>query len=109
MLAWMKDRVAVKVLIVNDDGQYLAGTATHWEFTDDRSLARVFDYEDDRVAETIELIRKAHGRVWIAVRLDPREVYEFCDRCGSRMRPFRTYFDGRQFLCEECRQSGLED
>ena len=104
MLALMNDRVAVKVLIVNDDGQYLAGTATHWEFTDDRSQARVFDYLEDRVAETIELIRNAHGRVWIAVKLDPREVYEFCDRCGSRMRAFRMYFDGRQFLCEDCRR-----
>ena len=82
MLPPMNDRVAVKVLIVNDDGQYLAGTATHWEFTDNRSQARVFDYLEDRVAETIDLIRKAHGRVWIAVKLDPREVYEFCDRCG---------------------------
>jgi hypothetical protein len=104
MLAPMNDRVAVKVLIVNDDGQYLAGTATHWEFTDDRSQAKVFDYLEDRVAETIELIRNAHGRVWIAMKLDPREVYEFCDRCGSRMRTFQMYFDGRQFLCEVCRR-----
>ena len=106
MLPPMNDREAVKVLIVNDDGQYLAGTATHWEFTDDRSQARVFDYLEDRVAETIELIRKAHGRVWIAVKLDPREVYEFCDRCGRRMRAFRTFFDGQQFLCEDCRRGG---
>jgi hypothetical protein len=105
MVPVINDREAVKVLIVNDDGQYLAGTATHWEFTDDRSQARVFDYLGDRVAETIELIRKAHGRVWIAVKLDPREVYEFCDRCGRRMRAFRTYFDGQRFLCGDCYQT----
>jgi len=29
MLRVMNDREAVKVLIVNDDGQYLAGTITH--------------------------------------------------------------------------------
>jgi hypothetical protein len=98
----MKDREAVKVLIVNDDGQYLAGTATEWEFTDDRTRARVFDYAGDRVAEQIELVRKAHGRVWIAVRLDPLEVYEFCDRCGCRMRAVRAFFDGRQILCSDC-------
>jgi hypothetical protein len=98
----MNDREAVKVLIVNDDGQYLAGTATDWEFTDDRSRAAVFDYSADRVAERIELVRKAHGRVWIAVRLDPREVYEFCDRCGRRMRALRTFFDGQLFLCGAC-------
>ena len=93
----MNDRVAVKVLIVNDDGQYLAGTATHWEFTDDRSQARVFDYLEDRVAETIELIRQAHGRVWIAVKLDPREVYEFCDRCGGGCGPSERILMGGGF------------
>jgi len=107
----MKDRVAIKVLIVNDDGQYLAGTATEWEFTDDRARARVFDYLGDRVADQIELVRKAHGRVWIAVKLDPLEVYEFCDRCGCRMRAVRAYFDGEQFLCGDCKDGapGAED
>ncbi len=104
MLPSMNDREAVKVLIVNDDGQYLAGTATHWEFTDDRSKATIFDYMEDRVEERIEMVRRAHGRVWIAVRLDSREVYEFCDRCGHRMRAFRAFFDGQQFLCSDCRQ-----
>jgi hypothetical protein len=103
MMRAMNDREAVKVFIVNDDGQYLAGTATDWEFTDDRGGATVFDYWGDRVAERIELVRKVHGRVWIAVKLDPREVYEFCDRCGCRLRAIKTFFDGQQFLCGECR------
>ncbi len=103
MMSGMNDREAVKVLIVNDDGLYLAGTAFQWEFTDDRSKARVFDYDADRVAERIEMVRKAQGRVWIAVRVDPREVYEFCDRCGHRVRALKTFFDGRQFLCADCR------
>ena len=103
----MNDREAVNVLIVNDDGQYLAGAAIDWEFTDDRSRAAVFDYWADQVAERIELVRKAHGRVWIAVKLDPREVYEFCDRCGRRMRALRTFFDGQHFLCGDCRDGDL--
>jgi hypothetical protein len=105
MMSAMNDHEAVKVLIVNDDGQYLSGTAFQWEFTDDRSKARVFDYEADRVAERIELVRNAQGKVWIAVRVDPREVYEYCDRCGRRTRAFRTFFDGQQFLCGDCRDS----
>ena len=104
MMLPMKDRDAVKVLIVNDDGQYLAGTATAWEFTEDRSRAKVFDFLKDRVAEQIELVRRAHGKVWIAVKLDPREAYEFCDRCGCRMVAFRMFFDGKQFLCADCRE-----
>jgi len=102
MLATMNDGEAVKVLIVNDDGLYLAGTAFNWEFTDSRSKARVFDYHRDRVEERIELVRKAQGKVWVAVRVDPREVYEYCDRCGRRMRPLRTFFDGHEFLCADC-------
>jgi len=108
MMPPMNDGEAVKVLIVNDDGQYLAGTAFEWGFTDDRSKARVFDYHADRVAELIEVVRKAHGRVWIPVKLDPREVYEFCDRCGRRMRAFKTFFDGRQFLCGDCMADGAK-
>jgi len=106
MLPAMNDREVVKVLIVNDDGLYLAGNAVAWEFTDDRCRARVFDYLEDQVAEKIELIRKVHGRVWIAVKLDPREVYEFCDRCGQRMRALRAYFDGHRFLCADCKAAG---
>jgi hypothetical protein len=101
----MNDREAIKVLIVNDDGQFLAGTAIEWEFTYDRSRAKVFDYHQDRVAERIELVRKAEGKVWIAVKVDPREVYEFCDRCGRRLRAFRVFFDGAQFLCAECKDA----
>jgi hypothetical protein len=101
----MNDREAIKVLIVNDDGQYLAGTAFEWEFTEDRAKAKVFDYHRDRVAERIDMVRRAQGRVWIAVRVDPREVYETCDRCGLRLRALRVYFDGGRFLCPACRET----
>ena len=105
MMPPMSEPETIKVLIVNDDGQYLTGTAFAWEFTDDRSKAKVFDYHRDHVAESIDLIRKAEGKVWIAVRLDPREVYEFCDRCGCRQRAFKVFYDGRQFLCGECKEA----
>ncbi len=99
----MNDREAIKVVIVNEEGQYLAGTANYWEFTDDRSSARVFDYVQDRVADQIELVRRAHGTIWAAIKLDLREAYEFCDRCGCRMLAYRAFFDGKQFLCADCR------
>jgi hypothetical protein len=104
MVQAMNDRTGVKVLIVNDDGRYLTGTAIAWEFTDDRGKARVFDYVDDEVAEKIEMVRKVQGRVWIAVKLDPREIYEFCDQCGRRMLAAKAFFNGDQFLCEVCKQ-----
>ena len=100
----MSSADGAKVLIVNEEGQYLAGTATHWEFTDERIRARVFDYERDHVAEQIQLVRKAHGTVWVAIKLDPSETHEFCDRCGGRMTAWRAFFDGEQFLCSDCRE-----
>ncbi len=100
----MSEAAPIKVLIINDDGQYLSGTASRWEFTDDRCRARVFDYLRDHVAEQIETVRRAHGAVWIAVRLDPREAYEFCDRCGARMVCAKAYFDGARFFCADCRR-----
>jgi len=101
----MDESEIVKVLIVNEDGQYLAGTATQWEFTEDRSRARVFDYVEENVASILGLIQKSHGTVWIAVKLDPREAYEFCDCCGARMTALRAFFDGTQFLCPACRMT----
>lgn len=92
----------IKVLIVNEEGQYLSGTATQWEFTEDRSHARVFDYLGDRVAEQLQLVRKAYRAIWIAVKLDPREAYEFCDRCGARMTAIQARFDGSRFYCDGC-------
>jgi|ERR1051325_7287878 hypothetical protein len=98
----MNEAEEIKVLIVNEHGQYLAGTAIHWEFTEERTRARVFDYSGDRVVELIELVRRSCGTVWAAVKLDPRETYEFCDRCGARMTALRAFFDGERFLCPEC-------
>ena len=99
----MNDPAPVKVLIVNELGQYLTGTAAHWEFTEDRIRAKVFDYDGDHVADQLKIVRRVYGSVWIAVKLDPSEAYEFCDRCGSRVMAIKAYFDGRQFLCRQCR------
>ena len=103
MMPPMTEPEAIKVLIVNEEGQYLAGTGRHWEFTEDRSRARVFDYLADHVMDQIQLVRNAHGMVWVAVRLDPSEAYEFCDRCGSRMVATKSFFTGKEFLCADCR------
>ena len=103
MICRMTESEAIKVLIVNEEGQYLAGTGKYWEFTEDRSRARVFDYHADHVVDQIQLVRNAYGKIWVAVRLDPSEAYEFCDRCGSRMVATRSFFNGKEFLCAHCR------
>jgi hypothetical protein len=103
----MKDAGGIKVLIVNEEGLYLAGTATHWDFTEERTRARVFDYWQDDVEKMLNLVKNAHGIVWIAVRLDPGEAYEFCDRCGARITAVLAFFNGEQFLCGPCRHDAF--
>jgi hypothetical protein len=98
----------IKVLIVNEEGLYLSGTATQWEFTEDRGRARVFDYLGDHVAAQLQLVRNAHRAIWIAVKLDPHEAYEFCDRCGARMTATQARYVGTQFYCPGCAASGEE-
>jgi hypothetical protein len=93
-----------KVFIRNPRGKYLARDANGLFFTDDRSAAMVFDYRADSVAEQLELIGKTHG---IALAADPvplEEIYEMCDRCRELFMPFMTHFDGKQFLCADCRK-----
>lgn len=102
----MSDAVPIHVLIVNEHGQYLTGTAAHWEFTDERTRAKVFDYVGDRVEDQLRLVRRAYGTAWIAIKLDPRESYEFCDCCGKRMMSIKAFFDGHRFLCLDCRDGG---
>lgn len=104
----MRESDEIKVLIVNEEGLYLSGTATQWEFTEDRARARVFDYLGDHVAALLHLVRNASQAIWIAVKLDPREAYEFCDRCGARMTAAQARYDGTQFYCPGCAGSGQE-
>ncbi len=105
----MNDPLCIRVVIRNEDGAYLAGGPDGWEFTQDRSKARVFDYLRDRVAEQLSLIEEADGKSWVAVRLDPREAYEVCDRCGARVMSFKAYFDGKEFFCPACRSAARVD
>ncbi len=101
----MQDAWGIRVLIQNEAGEYLTGGPTDWHFTNDRERATVFDYLRDAVPEQLDSIRRTQNRDWKAVRLDPREVYEVCDRCGCRMMAMTVFFDGTQYLCQECRKT----
>jgi hypothetical protein len=94
----------IKVVIRNPQGKYLAGNATNWFFTDERSAAIIFDYRADRVPEQLEQIRKAHGLALAADPVPLDEIYETCDRCQELFMPSMILFDGKRFLCAECRR-----
>ncbi len=94
---------AIHVVLQNCEGRYLAGQTGSWSFSDHLDQARVFDYVADHIPEQLEILEQSHGITLIALPLDPRERYESCDRCGARLMAFKIYYDGRQYLCPECR------
>jgi hypothetical protein len=93
----------IKVFIRTAQGKYLAQDANGLFFTEDRSVAVVLNYEADEVPKQLETIRKTHG---VSLAADPvplDEIYERCDRCKELFIPFMTFFDGKRFLCPDCR------
>ena len=93
----------IKVFIRNAQGKYLAQDANGVFFTEDRSAALVFNYRSDSVPEQLEMIGTTHGIALIAEPVPPEEIYETCDRCRDLFMPFMTFFDGKRFLCPDCR------
>ncbi len=99
----MTEGLALKVRIRNAVGQYLAGDPSNFTLSWDISRAVVFDYHAHRVAEQLEFIQATRGLALEAVPVDPREVYETCDRCERLMTSYTAFFDGARFYCPECR------
>ena len=83
----------IKVFIRNAQGKYLAQDANGLFFAEDRSA----------VPEQLEMIGTTHGIALIAEPVPPEEIYETCDRCRDLFMPFMTFFDGKRFLCPDCR------
>jgi hypothetical protein len=96
----------IRVVVRNAQGKYLAQDDYGVFFTDSRSSAMVFSYRSDCVADQLAMLQKAHGVVLAAEPVPPEEIYERCDRCQDLFMPFMTYFDGKQFLCADCRARG---
>ena len=94
----------IKVFIRNASGKYLSQDDNGLFFTDSRTAAMVFDYRGDSVPDQLETIQRIHGIALTADPVPPAEIYETCDRCKDLFMPFMTFFDGKQFLCSECRR-----
>lgn len=101
----MNERRILKVRLRNANGDYLAARGGQWEFDPDVRRAVVLDYLEDRVGQQLELLEKNLGLALQAVPLPPWEIYETCDRCECLLAPVETFFDGKEFLCPECRGS----
>jgi hypothetical protein len=93
----------IRVMVRNAKGQYLAQDDYGVFFTNDRAAAIVFNYQGDGVAQQLAALQETEGIALVAEPVPPEEIYERCDRCQDLFMPFMTYFDGKQFLCAECR------
>jgi hypothetical protein len=94
----------IKVFIRDAQGKYLARDSYGLFFTDDRASALVFNYRSDAVQEQIALIGETRGIALAADPVPPEEIYETCDRCHDFFMPFMIFFDGKKFLCPDCRR-----
>ena len=56
------------------------------------------------MSEQLEMIQKNHGIELTADPVPIAEIYETCDRCQELFVPFMTFFDGKRFLCADCRK-----
>ena len=93
----------IKVFIQDADGKYLSGDSANWFFSEDSTRAIVLNYKADHVPEQLERLQETQRIVLKAVPVPLAEIYETCDRCQELFVPFMTFFDGKQFLCAECR------
>lgn len=90
-------------MLRNAHGKYLASDEHGLFFTDDRSRAAVFDFRGDRIQEQLEGLQKTDGVTLIVDPVPPEEIYETCDRCKELFMPFMTFYDGKRFLCADCK------
>jgi hypothetical protein len=94
----------IRVMVRNAQGKYLAQDDYGLFFTEERTVAMVFNYRSDAVADQLAILQKTHGIALAAEPVPPEEIYEICDRCKDLFMPFMTFFDGKQFLCADCRR-----
>ncbi len=96
----------IRVMVRNAQGKYLAQDDYGLFFTEERTIAMVFNYRSDCVADQLAVLQKTQGIALAAEPVPPEEIYEICDRCKDLFMPFMTFFDGKQFLCADCRRHG---
>ena len=99
---------ALLVRIRNSEGKYVGGDAKKMDFFDDINKAIIFDFHRDHIDQQLELIRLTQGIVLKVVPLDPKEIHESCDRCGRIALSFQVFFDGKLYLCGECKVAGRD-
>jgi hypothetical protein len=99
----MTEQRVIKVLIQTLDGRYVARAGDAWGLTSDFSKAEIFDYPDPGLGAQLKEMPSATHSNFVVVPFDALKTHETCDRCGRKVRPSKTFFDGAHFLCPECK------
>ena len=94
----------IRVFIRDAQGKYLSEDDYGLYFSSDRTDAITLSYRTDQVEAQLETIRRAHGIALVPDPVPPEEIYETCDRCKELFPPLMTFFDGKSFLCPDCRK-----
>ncbi len=98
----MAEQRIIKVLIQTLDGRYVARAGGAWGLTSDFAKAEIFDYPDPGLGEQLKEVPSSLHSNFVVVPFDTLKTHETCDRCGRKVRPSKTFFDGAHFLCPEC-------
>ncbi len=97
-----------KVVIRTTEGRYLGGDVNSLRLVNDIYGAVLLDPAEIQMEETLLELRNVTGLVFEALPLKLEEVFETCDGCGQMVIPFMAFFDGKKFLCPDCRGAGQE-
>jgi hypothetical protein len=97
---------STKVVIRTTQGRYLGGDVNSLRLVNDIYGAVLLDPAEVQMEETLLELQNVTGLVFEAMPLKMEEVFETCDGCGQMAVPFTVFFDGRKFLCLDCRAEG---
>ena len=104
---WMKASVvhpgSGPVRLLNSQGQYLAQGNKEFMFTTDADRAMVFEYDEGKAQKLVAFFADKKGIPLTIEYVEDPDVYEWCDNCKEMQLPHDTFFNGRTFLCLDCK------
>ena len=74
-------------------------------FLDDVSKAIIFDCRREHIERQLGHLHLRQGVAFEAETVDLKEMHECCDRCGRSTLSSKMFFDGKRYLCGDCKGS----
>ena len=93
-----------KFVVRTPDGMYLSRGQKGLSFVNDIYGAVLLDPKEVKVEDLLLKLQTLTGVLFEAVPLVLEEVFEICDQCAQLAVPLQVFFDGKSFLCPNCRK-----